>query len=230
MFLIRVGYKRSICSRFGGWKWSSFTLGESEQVLLQLILLMLICCSPWREVTAGSATAPPSLSSSFIFSISWARSLQLLDEGDQLLPTLSRLEVVKLTWVPGQPLRFSLCSWVPALPHFISIFTSWLVALRTLSSSIRNKDDRLTDCVTCSHNCIRPALCNKSLIIDKYIWLLLVLLLSLNPDWYKCLVCVRHWYKPTAITHPIHTLVLWGRPGQAQRIRNLPKVMQLLSG
>lgn len=50
--------------------------------------------------------------------------------------------------------------------------------------------------VICSSNCTRLNPCNKSLM--KYIFLLLVLLLWSNPDGYKCLLCARYRYKPTA--------------------------------
>ena len=90
---------------------------------------------------------------------------------------------------------FPACAHGFQLPHFISIFTSWLFALQTSSSSMRHKDS-LADCVACFHNCVRPTLCNKPLI--KYMFLLLVLLLWGHHDRYKGFLCAWRCHKPTA--------------------------------
>lgn len=179
--------------------------------------------------TAGPVTALPSLRSSSTFSISWAMCLfSSLMRGTSFSLTKQDTYSIKAggneTDMASSPAsRVQPVLMGSALSHFLI----WLFALKTWSFSIRGRRQPYR-CVTRSHNCIRPNLCNKFLI---HIFLFLVLLLWLNPDWYKCLLCARHWYKPTANnssnSHNDAMREMWTGP---ERIRNLPKMMQLLSG
>lgn len=132
-FQLRWASKKTFCTRFGGWKWSSSHCFYVWMISASYQGTHAQCCfsvgsSNWYKAAAGPAAAPPSLGSSLSVSDSWTRYVfsSMMKEANFSfrIPTSSKLQALRETGMHcGQ------FSWVLApVPSS---------ALQTSSSSIK---------------------------------------------------------------------------------------------
>ena len=130
MVLIRVSHQMP---GFGRWKWNC------SHFVAHIHCHWSACSlTSFTWGIAGSAITPPSSRDSSSFSTAWAGvCVQFPDKGLQALQDIytTKVRAVRID-------RFCL-TFMPALPHLISVFLSWLPALWTWKSSINTKTTTL---------------------------------------------------------------------------------------
>lgn len=152
-------------------------------------LLLLICWLILLVITAEHAILSP-LAFSFSFSDSWATCvcLIILGRARLLQNTCATNSIANKNWHGFQ--SFLVKFWLMFLkssllsPHFTLIFSFWMLALKTLSFSIRcgGKKNEPCRCFLTSYLRPNPKYIYNPKYVYIYIYILVFMLLCLNPE------------------------------------------------